>query len=302
MAEDWENVVIETGVDTLLNYLAENGDTTVSTISEDLGVSEDRIKQWAKALEDNDFVERTYSARKGMILQYTKENNEVANEKFEEVREDIEEETEKVQKEMKSRHSEIKETREQLKEMAEELEENREEENKVKQKLEELEELEDELQEKLEKQKQKEKKLHNDSIQLISRIDNALNRIDEAEEKADSFEKKGQELRKKMKALSKLENHTDTVDDLDRELEEFKQKESKTEGLFESFKSKVGSIFSNSKNTVNYENILDNSVEDIKEELKDRDDLNTEKLLDTERNGKNRRTLKKYMKRRIDDE
>lgn len=302
MAEDWENVVIETGVDTLLNYLAENGDTTVSTISEDLGVSEDRIKQWAKALEDNDFVERTYSARKGMILQYTKENNEVANEKLEEVREDIEEETEKVQKEMKSRHSEIKETREQLKEMAEELEENREEENKVKQKLEELEELEDELQEKLEKQKQKEKKLHNDSIQLISRIDNALNRIDEAEEKADSFEKKGQELRKKMKALSKLENHTDTVDDLDRELEEFKQKESETEGLFESFKSKVGSIFSNSKNTVNYENILDNSVEDIKEELKDRDDLNTEKLLDTERNGKNRRTLKKYMKRRIDDE
>ena len=302
MAEDWENVVIETGVDTLLNYLAENGDTTVSTISEDLGVSEDRIKQWAKALEDNDFVERTYSARKGMILQYTKENNEVANEKLEEVREDIEEETEKVQKEMKSRHSEIKETREQLKEMAEELEENREDENKVKQKLEELEELEDELQEKLEKQKQKEKKLHNDSIQLISRIDNALNRIDEAEEKADSFEKKGQELRKKMKALSKLENHTDTVDDLDRELEEFKQKESETEGLFESFKSKVGSIFSNSKNTVNYENILDNSVEDIKEELKDRDDLNTEKLLDTERNGKNRRTLKKYMKRRIDDE
>jgi chromosome segregation ATPase len=302
MAEDWENVVIETGVDTLLNYLAENGDTTVSTISEDLGVSEDRIKQWAKALEDNDFVERTYSARKGMILQYTKENNEVANEKLEEVREDIEEETEKVQKEMKSRHGEIKETREQLKEMAEELEENREEENKVKQKLEELEELEDELQEKLEKQKQKEKKLHNDSIQLISRIDNALNRIDEAEEKADSFEKKGQELRKKMKALSKLENHTDTVDDLDRELEEFKQKESETEGLFESFKSKVGSIFSNSKNTVKYENILDNSVEDIKEELKDRDDLNTEKLLDTERNGKNRRTLKKYMKRRIDDE
>ena len=302
MAEDWENVVIETGVDTLLNYLAENGETTVSTISEDLGVSEDRIKQWAKALEDNDFVERTYSARKGMILQYTKENNEVANEKLEEVREDIEEETEKVQKEMKSRHSEIKETREQLKEMAEELEENREDENKVKQKLEELEELEDELQEKLEKQKQKEKKLHNDSIQLISRIDNALNRIDEAEEKADSFEKKGQELRKKMKALSKLENHTDTVDDLDRELEEFKQKESETEGLFESFKSKVGSIFSNSKNTVNYENILDNSVEDIKEELKDRDDLNTEKLLDTERNGKNRRTLKKYMKRRIEDE
>jgi len=43
MGDEWENVVIETGVDTLLNYLAENGDTTVSTISEDLGVSEDRI-------------------------------------------------------------------------------------------------------------------------------------------------------------------------------------------------------------------------------------------------------------------
>jgi len=108
MGDEWENVVIETGVDTLLNYLAENGDTTVSTISEDLGVSEDRIKQWAKALEDNDFVERTYSARKGMILQYTKENNKAANEKLKKVKEDVEKETKKVQNEMKSRDSEIK--------------------------------------------------------------------------------------------------------------------------------------------------------------------------------------------------
>ena len=72
MADDWENVVIETGVDTLLNYLAENGKANVSEISKDLGVSEKRIKKWAKALEDNKFVERTYSARKGMVLKYTK--------------------------------------------------------------------------------------------------------------------------------------------------------------------------------------------------------------------------------------
>jgi len=109
MGDEWENVVIETGVDTLLNYLAENGDTTVSTISEDLGVSEDRIKQWAKALEDNDFVERTYSARKGMILQYIQKRTiKLPTKNSKKVKEDVEKETKKVQNEMKSRDSEIK--------------------------------------------------------------------------------------------------------------------------------------------------------------------------------------------------
>ncbi len=298
MGNDWENVVIETGVDTLLNYLAENGDTTVSTISEDLGVSEDRIKEWAKALESNDFVERTYSARKGMILQYTKENNDVANEKLEQVKEDVEKETEKVQKEMKSRHSEIKKTKDQLKEMAEELEENREEENEVKQRLEELEELEDELQEKLDEQKQKEKKLHENSLQLISRIDNALNRIDEAEEKADRFEKKGQELRKKMKALSKLKKHTDKVEELDRELEELEEKEYESKGIFSSFKSKVGSILSSSSE--DYEQILNQSVDEVKKEVKNRDELDLEKMIEVERSEKDRKTLESFLKRRIE--
>lgn len=299
MGDDWENVVIETGVDTLLNYLAENGDTTVSDISEDLGVSEDRIKQWAKALEDNDFVERTYSARKGMILQYTKENNEAANEKLEQIKKDVEQETQKVQKEMKSRDSEIKKNKKQLKEMAEELEENREEENEVKQRLEELEELEDDLQEKLDEQKQKEKHLHENSLQLISRIDNALNRIDEAEEKADRFEKKGQKIRKKMKALSKLKKHTDKVEELDRELKEFEKEESEATGIFGSFKSKIGSIFSSSEN---YEEILNQAVGDIKDDVRNREDLDLEKMIEVERRGKDRKTLESFLKRRTENE
>jgi|GEM_PF-739009 chromosome segregation ATPase len=299
MGDEWENVVIETGVDTLLNYLAENGDTTVSTISEDLGVSEDRIKQWAKALEDNDFVERTYSARKGMILQYTKENNKAANEKLKKVKEDVEKETKKVQNEMKSRDSEIKKTKKQLKKMAEELEDNREEEDKVKQNLEELEELEEELQEKLEEQKHKEEKLHQNSIQLISRIDNALNRIDEAEEKADRFEEKGHKLRTKMKALSKLKKHTDKVEDLDRELKQFEEKESEAKGLFSSFTSKIGSIFSSSED---YEKILDGSVKDVKQRVKSADDLDISKMAELEKSGKDRKTLNEFLERRIKNE
>jgi len=297
MADNWENVVIETGVDTLLNYLAENGSTNVSEISEELGVSEDRIKEWAKALEDNDFVERTYSARKGMILKYMKKNKENADEKLEKVKEEVEHETEKVQKEMKSRDSEIKKTKEQLKKMAEELEENREEEDEVKQRLEELEELEEDLQEKLDEQKKKEESLHENSLQLISRIDNALNRVDEAEEKAESFEKKQQELKKKMKALKKLEKHTDKVEKLDRELEEFKKKESESQGIFSSFKDKIGSIFSSSDN---YEKILSQSVEEVKAEVRERDDIDIKKLLEAEKNGQNRKTLTNFLERRIE--
>ena len=154
MAEDdWKNVVIKTGVGSLLNYLAENQEASVSELSEELGVSEDRIKTWAEALDDNDFIDKTYSARKGMVLTYTKKHKENTDEKIEEVKEEIEEESKQVENELHSRKEEIKKGKKRLEKFEEELEENREEQQEIFDKMEDLEEMEEEIEETLEKEK-----------------------------------------------------------------------------------------------------------------------------------------------------
>ncbi|MFB6145153.1 MAG: hypothetical protein ABEJ99_01460 [Candidatus Nanohaloarchaea archaeon] len=291
-SDDWQNVVIETGVDTLLDYLAENGEASVSQISEDMGVSESRIKKWAKALEDNRFVERTYSARKGMILHYTKSSKKNVDEKLEEVKKQVDEETSRINQEMESRQSEVKKAKEQLKEMSKKLEENREEEEKVKNRLNQLEDLEDKLERNLDEQKEKEDSIHSESINLLSQIDNALNRIDEAEGKAETFEDKQDEVRKKVKALKKLQKHSEKVEDLDRELKELEDKEDESKGVFSSFKSKLGSIFGTGKE----KDILDGNVDEVKDRIRGRD-IDIDALIEKEKNGENRKTLLEFLER-----
>lgn len=61
---------IETGADTLLSFLEEKTKFPVSDIADDLGVPEDTVKTWAKALEESGYIEITYSAVKGMVLEY----------------------------------------------------------------------------------------------------------------------------------------------------------------------------------------------------------------------------------------
>lgn len=293
--DDWESIVIETGVDTLLNYLAENQEATVSDISDELGVSGDRIKNWAEALEEKGFVEKKYSARKGMILSYTSENKEKAEERLEELREQVEEESEKVEEELEERESKINEAKEKLKEMAEELEENRTKEEETKQNLEELEELEEELKERLQKQREREEKLHSRSVDLLSRIDSALNRIEKAEETAESFEDKKDEIRKKVKALKKLEKHAEKAEEVEDQLESLKDEKEEAESIFSRFMVKIGTIFPTSKN---YDRILSGTVEDAKDDICKMDDPNYSAIVEAEKTGKNRETLIQWLESR----
>jgi len=299
MADDWQDLVIETGVDTLLNYLAENGEAPTSKISKDLGVSEKRIKQWAKALESNDFVEKRYSARKGLILKYTKSNKEEVDERLEEVKREVDRETEKVMSEMKSRSSEIAKEREKLEEMTKELEENQEEEEELKERLEELQSLENELSEKLEKQEKKRVHLHQENLELLSRIDNSINQIDRAKEQADKFESKSDKIKKKVKALKKLEKHSESVEEIDRELEELKKKEGEESNIFKSFKNSLKSLVPSKKQSEkpDTDEILSGSLEDAKKKIDQRNITDYEKLLEHEKNHKDRKTMKEFLKR-----
>lgn len=66
---------IETGADTLLSFLEEKTKWPVSKIADDLGVPEDTVKRWAKALEKSGLVDIKYSAIKGMVLEYSSDKS-----------------------------------------------------------------------------------------------------------------------------------------------------------------------------------------------------------------------------------
>lgn len=66
---------IETGADTLLDFLEKKSRYSVSQISEDLGIPEEQVEKWARALENSGLVEIDYSAIKGMVLEYASDKS-----------------------------------------------------------------------------------------------------------------------------------------------------------------------------------------------------------------------------------
>jgi predicted transcriptional regulator len=75
MADSQSNPDIETGADTLLSFLEEKTKWPVSKIADDLGVPEETVKKWAKALEKSGLVDIKYSAIKGMVLEYSSDKS-----------------------------------------------------------------------------------------------------------------------------------------------------------------------------------------------------------------------------------
>lgn len=298
MSEEWENIVIETGVDTLLNYLGENQEAAVSEISEDIGVSKDRVKKWANALEDEGFIEKTYSARRGMILHYTKSSKENVDEKIEEIEKKVEEKTQEVEKEMERKGDEVKSAKKHLQEMAEELEENEEKEEEIKAELENLEEMEKNLQEKLEEHREREQELKTENVELLSRIENTINRVHEAEETAESFEDQKHEIMTQIKALRKLKDHKKKIDKVEDKLKNLEEKQDETKGIFKRFKAKVSGIFSDNT-PEDPEQILNGNVDEVKKRISS-SDLDSETLLEAEKKGSNRKTVKEYLVKQID--
>ena len=66
---------IETGADTLLDFLEKKSRYSVSQISEDLGIPEEQVEKWARALENSGLLEIDYSAIKGMVLEYASDKS-----------------------------------------------------------------------------------------------------------------------------------------------------------------------------------------------------------------------------------
>lgn len=88
MPEDWKNLVIETGVDSLLRYLADHKEASIQIISPEIGVRKSRIQNWAEMLEEEGLLKRE-ETQTGTVLRYDEDCFEQTKMKVQVIGEDL---------------------------------------------------------------------------------------------------------------------------------------------------------------------------------------------------------------------
>ena len=229
MPDEIEDLVIETGVDSLMNYLAENGKASCKEISKEIGVDKERVENWGNALAQQDLVEKHHTLTSGLVLEYSQKNLEEASRKKAEIEAELDEKSDDVNDELSDKGEAVGLTKEKLQEQSME---DAEKEEAVEETVESLEELEKRIDRKLENDE-----LDSQTLQLISEVEKVLHQVEELirkhlneeqgeklgekseeavkeveqvfekAEREEGFEESQEEIKKKLKAVKKLENN-----------------------------------------------------------------------------------------------
>jgi chromosome segregation ATPase len=301
VAEDWQEAVIRTGADLLLKKVAEEGEIPVPEAAEELGVSETQVEDWAEALDSSDFLEKSYSARKGTVLEYTENNHSEVKERLQQSREEVQKEAERVQNELSDRKQVVEEARKRLEQMEESVEEDRRKEKETREQVEELKELEQDIEQRVEQKEAEIRDLREETADLLSRTETAISDISHAEEKMDEFEQREQELENKLEGLRKLENHVETMDQVQESLREIEKADRESKSMVRDVIQRVTQLFRDEDGAeAAAENILDRPVSEAKNYIEKAESPDYRLLLKAEKDHKNRETMKSWLEERAD--
>lgn len=208
MADDqWQEIVIQTGIDTLLKYLSEHDKSPVSEISTNIGVSEKRVKDWAKTLEKQGMLEINYSITDGMVLKYTDDNMDEIKNKIEMLDEQIEDNSTKLKKAVKQRNERLKEVKKELQTVVNQVDTLKKEESRIESQIMQIEDLEQTIEQEIDHEDQMNKKeLH--TIREINQVieDIPTKTLEKIEMQPDSMETN-------IKAKDKLQMILDQIDE-----------------------------------------------------------------------------------------
>jgi chromosome segregation ATPase len=302
MVDDWQDGMIQTGADLLLKKVAEEEEISVTDAADDLGIREAQVEDLADALASGGFLEKSYSARKGTILKYTDENHEDVKESLRQSREELKQEARKAEDELANRKKIVQEARERLEDMKEDVEEDRRKEEETKKEVEELKELEKDIEERLNQKETKINSLRQDTADLLSRTETAISDISEAEDEIEDFTQREEELKTKLESLRKLEEHVEDIDDVQESLKEIDAAERESKSMARKVFDHFTNLFKPDKNVEEAaENILDRSVSEAKQHIRKAEQPDFETLLRVEKQRKDRKTMKRWLRRRTDD-
>lgn len=302
MVDDWQDGIIQTGADLLLKKVAEEEEISVTDAADDLGIREAQVEDLADALASGGFLEKSYSARRGTILKYTDENHEDVKESLRQSREELKKEARKAEDELANRKKIVQEARKRLEDMREDVEEDRRKEEETKKEVEELKELEKDIEERLNQKETKINSLRQDTADLLSRTETAFSDISEAEDEIEDFQQREEELETKLESLRKLEEHVEDIDDVQESLKEIDAAERESKSMARKVFDHFTDLFRPDKNVEEAaENILDRSVSEAKQHIRKAEQPDFETLLRVEKQRKDRKTMKRWLRRRTDD-
>lgn len=179
MADDSE--LIETGIDRLLGYVQEREKVQMEEAAKSLGAESETVEKWATALEDSGLIKIHYSARRGMILEASKEDSE---------------KVEKV----------LKDTAENLREM----EELREEQTEMEQFHDILERMEEALEEDEKKAEELEEVLKGENLVTLREY---LEEVRRTEDEVEHLEESIEDLTHRLQVLMKVEDMEDSEEE-----------------------------------------------------------------------------------------
>ena len=191
MPDDWENLVIETGVDSLLNYLAENKKASTSEISKEIGVDESRVKEWADGLSDENLIEKHHTLTSGLVLEYTDENLKESEKKKDEIQSDLNRRSTQLRMKLEEEAELDNEKRKELFEEKDELEE-KEKDVAVDDTVERLKSIQSRIQEKTDSNE-----LDDETLELINEAERLMRQVEKLVQ-AHLTEKQGKKLNQEM--------------------------------------------------------------------------------------------------------
>lgn len=205
--DDFQDIMIETGIDTLLKYLSKYKEGSVKEISTNIGVSEDRIKDWAEDLEDQGMVKIDYSMKDGMKLTYTDDNVEEVKNQVKMLNQQIEDNSTKLKKAVQERNEKLKQTREELKVVIEQFNNLESEEKKIESQIRQIEDLEKTIEEEMGYEGPVTRK----DVHKVEQINEVIQKIPTEDIDKIEFDKTG--LEKTIKAKDKLSAVLDNLEE-----------------------------------------------------------------------------------------
>lgn len=223
---DWEDTLITTTADKLLEYIAEHGDTPAKDVAAALGLGEDVVENWADALAEAGLLETTYTSR-GLILKQPEEPEEAIDERVEEVKQRVAEQVDVEQKHLDQEGEQVAEARETLKRIGAILQKDREESKSLKQRIQTIEEQEETVANALQEQREKHESLEEEVNNVLETVTTSLDDVEAAEDAISEFTALRSEVEEELDVIQELLRQKEKVEEAAEKLDDVKEKESR---------------------------------------------------------------------------
>ncbi len=284
--KQWKKTLIKTTADELLDYLADKQEVYAQEAASDLGISKASVEEWAEALADSGLIDTKYTL-KGLLLKQPEAVDETVKERLTEVREDVADKLRRTKQHVDNKEGVVSDTKERLEKLGAILQKDYAE-SKA-------------LAKRVKKLREAEQQLETEVSNALNDVSSTLQEIEAAEEQVETFEQLRQEITEDVEVLKKLSKHSAKVEELQEKMEDMGVAEQKMDSVLARLRERLRNVFRPEKTeTRNVENVLDGTVDEVKERLEDFDgDL--EAVLEAEKQRDDRKTLKKHIRSKMND-